>query len=326
MKIIYDVHGGDKAPEEIIKGAMLARDQLGIEPILCGKKEVIEGVLKELNLNTSTVEILEAQSYIDNNEEPVLAIRRKKDSSIVVASKALAEGYGDAFISAGSTGALLAAGLFIVKKIKGIERSPIATLIPTMTKPFLLLDSGANLDVSSKILHQFAVMGNIYASEVLGISKPEISLMNIGSEEGKGTEVLKESFALLKEDENLNFTGNIEPRDLPFGLTDVVVADGLEGNIFIKTYEGTAAMINQLIKSKLVEEKDPKVLLAIKNLLASTFTKFAIDDLGGAPLLGLEKPIIKAHGISDAQAILGASKQAQLFVQRDVVNIIKNNF
>lgn len=326
MKIIYDVHGGDKAPIEIIKGAILAKKKLSITPILCGRKDEIVSVLKDLEENESSVEILEASTNIENDEEPVMAIRKKKDSSIVVAANALAQGYGDALISAGSTGALLAAGIFVVKRIDGIERSPIATLIPTMTRPFLLLDSGANLEVSSKILNQYALMGSVYAKEVLGVDNPEISLMNIGAEEGKGTELLKETFSLLKENGNINFSGNIEPRELPYGVTDVVIADGLVGNIFIKTYEGTASMIKDLIKSQIKEESNTETLLAIKNLLGSTFNKFNIDSLGGAPLLGLSKPIIKAHGISDAKSILGASKQAKLFVERDVINIIKNNF
>lgn len=326
MRIIYDTHGGDKAPVEIIKGAILAKDQLGVEPILCGQIDTIVSVLKDLGEDPASIEILEANSTIENDEEPVLAIRRKKDSSIVVASKVLAMEEADAFISAGSTGALLAAGLFVVKKIDGIERSPIATLIPTMTKPFLLLDSGANIDVSPHILDQFAMMGSVYAKEVLGLENPQVGLMNIGTEEGKGNEVLKETYKLLKDNKTLNFIGNIEPRELPYGVTDVVVADGLIGNIFIKTYEGTASMIKDLIKSQLLEEKDQQTLLTIKNLLGSTFNKFNIDNLGGAPLLGLKKPVIKAHGISDAQAILGASKQAKLFVERDVINIIKNNF
>lgn len=326
MKIIYDVHGGDKAPVEIIKGAILAKNQLSITPILCGKKDEIVSVLEDLEEDKSSVEILEASTNIENDEEPVMAIRKKKDSSIVVAANALAQGYGDALISAGSTGALLAAGIFLVKRIDGIERSPIATLIPTMTRSFLLLDSGANLEVSSKILDQYALMGSVYAKEVLGVDNPEVSLMNIGVEEGKGTDLLKETYSLLKENDHINFLGNIEPRELPYGVTDVVVADGLVGNIFIKTYEGTASMIKDLIKSQIKTEKNPETLLAIKNLLGSTFNKFNIDNLGGAPLLGLSKPIIKAHGISDANSILGASKQAKLFVERDVINIIKNNF
>lgn len=326
MKIIYDVHGGDKAPVEIIKGAILAKNELSIEPILCGRRDEITSVLNDLGENPSSIDILEAASKIENDEEPVMAIRKKKDSSIVVAASALAQGYGDSLISAGSTGALLAAGIFIVKRIEGIERSPIATLIPTMTKSFLLLDSGSNLEVSPKVLSQYGLMGSVYAKEVLGIANPEVSLMNIGAEEGKGTETLKETYKLLKENKTINFTGNIEPRELPYGVTDVVVADGLVGNIFIKTYEGTASMIKDLIKSQLAEENDPEILLKVKQLLGASFNKFNIDNLGGAPLLGLAKPIIKAHGISDANSILGASKQAQLFVERDVINIIKNNF
>lgn len=326
MKIIYDVHGGDKGPVEIIKGAILAKNQLSITPILCGRKDEIVSVLKDLEEVESSVEILEASTNIENDEEPVMAIRKKKDSSIVVAANALAQSYGDALISAGSTGALLAAGIFVVKRIDGIERSPIATLIPTMTRPFLLLDSGANLEVSSKILNQYALMGSVYAKEVLGVNDPKVSLMNIGAEEGKGTDLLKETYRLLKENDHIKFSGNIEPRELPYGVTDVVVADGLLGNIFIKTYEGTASMIKDLIKSQIKTEKSPETVLAIKNLLGSTFIKFNIDNLGGAPLLGLSKPIIKAHGISDANSILGASKQAKLFIERDVINIIKNNF
>lgn len=326
MKIIYDVLGGDKAPLEIIKGAILAEEELGIEPILCGSLDLIDKTLNDLGKNLDEYTKLEANSNIENDEEPVMAIRKKKDSSIVVGMSYLAEGKADAIISAGSTGALLAAGIFILKRLDGVERSPIATLIPTKTKPFLLVDTGANVDVSPELINQFAIMGSVYMKEVIGVSNPEIALMNIGAEPGKGNNLSKEAYKLLESNLNINFKGNIEARDLPYGSVDVVVCDGFNGNIFLKSYEGTATMIKDLIVEQMATVENIEIINILKAILYKTFATFDYSDLGGAPLLGLTKPVIKAHGISDAKAILGASKQAKLFVENQVIKKIEENF
>ncbi len=326
MKIIYDAFGGDNAPLEIIKGAIMSKKELDINVILCGDKDIITKNLEELHENINDYEILDAKSKIENDEEPVMAIRKKKDSSIVVGMKYLAEGNADGIISAGNTGALLAAGLFIVKKIPGIERAPIATLIPTKEKPFLLIDTGANMDTTPELLNQFSVMGSIYLEKALGINSPTVGLINVGKEDGKGNNLYKKTFELLKENKDINFKGNYEPRELPFGGIDIIVADGFDGNVFLKTYEGTASMIMSMLKENSINIEDPNSQNDLKKLMYQTFARFEYSDLGGAPLLGLTKPVFKAHGISDAEAILGASKQIKNFVENKVIETISKHF
>lgn len=319
MKIIYDAMGGDYAPLEIVKGAVLAKKELNIEPIFSGNREAIEKVLNDLNEKVEEYEILDANTIIENDEEPVVALRRKKDSSLVVGLNYLAENNGDGLISAGSTGALLAGGLFIIKRIDGVERTPIATLIPTKSKPFLLVDTGANVDTSPELLNQFAIMGSIYSEKTLDNERPRVGLLNIGKEEGKGSNLYKKAYSLLAENKYINFIGNVEAREIPYGVVDVVIADGFDGNIFLKTYEGTASMIMDLFKENLATIEDKQTAGALKELLYKTFAHFQYSNLGGAPLLGLNKPVFKAHGISDAQAILGASIQLKNFVENEVI-------
>lgn len=326
MKIIYDVFGGDNAPLEIIKGAIMAKDKLDIDVILVGDEDIIKESLVELNEDIKEYTIINAKSKIENDEEPVMAIRRKKDSSMVVGMKYLAEGKADGIISAGNTGALLASGLFIVKKISGIERAPIATLIPTKDKPFLLIDTGANMDTTPELLNQFALMGSIYLEKAMGIKKPTIGLMNVGKEEGKGNSLYKKAFELLKANKNLNFKGNFEPRELPFGGIDIIIADGFDGNIFLKTYEGTADMVMSLLKENISSLSDSSTQEGLKKILYGTFGRFDYSNLGGAPLLGLTKPVFKAHGISDSDAILGATNQIKKFIENDVINTLIENF
>jgi glycerol-3-phosphate acyltransferase PlsX len=325
MKIIYDAMGGDFAPLEIVKGAVLTKKELNIEPVLSGNREAIEKILNDLEENVEEYEILDANSIIENDEEPVVALRRKKDSSLVVGLNYLAEGNGDGLISAGSTGALLAGGLFIIKRIEGVDRTPIATLLPTKTKPFLLVDTGANVDTTPELLNQFAIMGSIYSEKALGIEKPKVGLLNIGKEEGKGNNLYKKTYALLSENKYINFMGNVEAREIPYGIADVVIADGFDGNVFLKTYEGTAYMIMDLFKENLSYIEDIQTAGALKNLILKTFSHFQYANLGGAPLLGLNKPVFKAHGISDAEAILGASKQLKNFVENEVNKTMIND-
>lgn len=326
MRIIYDAMGGDYAPFEIVKGGLLAEDQLGITPIFAGDPEAIKDCLNKLDKDTNKYEVLESKTVIENDEEPVVAIRRKKDSSVVVGLNSLAKGEAEGLISAGSTGALLAGGLFLVKRLENVERSPIVTSIPTKGEPFLLVDSGANVDTTPELLNQFATMGSIYIEKTKEIDNPKVALLNIGKEEGKGNNLYKKTYELLKENELINFVGNIEPRELPFGGVDVVVADGFDGNVFIKTYEGTAGMITEVLKENLPALKNPELIEPFKKLMYLTFSKFDYSAIGGAPLLGLNKPVFKAHGISKGEAILGASRQVKDFVEGNVIETMKENF
>lgn len=324
MRIIYDAMGGDYAPLEIIKGAILAKKELNIQPIFSGNREIIKDVLSELEENSDDYVILDAKSVIENDEEPVIALRKKKDSSLVVGLSHLVENKAVGLISAGSTGALLAGGLFIVKRIEGVERTPIATLLPTKTKPFLLVDTGANVDTTPELLNQFAIMGSIYTEKALNIENPSVGLLNIGKEEGKGNNLYKKAYELLSTNSKINFVGNVEPRELPYGVVDIVIADGFDGNIFLKSYEGTAFMIMELLKDNLAKIDDPELAGKMKEMIYGTFSRFQYSNLGGAPLLGLNKPLFKAHGISDAAAILGASEQIKNFVDNSVITTMIN--
>ena len=321
MRIIYDCLGGDNAPDAIIDGAIKSYEKYNITPILCGKPDEIKEYLSSKNIENN-FEILEANSKIENDEKPVVALRRKKDSSIVVGLNYLKDDKADAFISAGSTGAILAGGLFIVKKLDNVDRSPIATSIPTKSNPFLLLDAGANVDIDAKTLNQFATLGTIYLENVEGIENPKVGLLNNGSEEGKGNKLTLEAYNLLKENKNINFIGNVEPTTMPFGGVDIVVADGFHGNIFIKTYEATGAMFMSSIKEILGSIKDEEIVAKILPYIKEDGSRFASSSVGGAPLLGLNKPVFKAHGSSSTEDIVGATNQAIKYIKNNVTSIM----
>lgn len=325
MKIIYDVMGGDNAPIEIIKGAIKSKKELNIDVVLVGNVNQIEEVLKDLNEDASEYEIINATEIIENDEEPAMAIRKKKDSSIVVGLKALAEGNGDGFISAGNTGAILAGGMFIVKRFQNVQRTPIGTLMPTGGKSCLLIDAGANVDTTPELLNQFAYMGSVYMKEVLGRENPSVGLLNIGKEKGKGNTLYKATYDLLESNENINFQGNYEGREIPFGLVDIIVADGFDGNVFLKTYEGTSMMILDLLKANIKDENNPDQIMYLKKYLGKTFAGLDYRLTGGAPLLGLEKPVLKAHGSSDELSIFGATKQMVLYIENNVIQKMKEN-
>lgn len=316
--------GGDNAPLEIVKGAIESKKKLNIIPILVGDKNKIEACLKELEF-TDKIEIVDAQTVIENDEEPTLALRRKKDSSLVIGLNLLKEGKGDGFISAGSTGALLAGGLFIIKRIDGIKRAPIAALLPTKTNNTILVDTGANTDCSPEMLHQFGILGSIYMEEILGIENPSVGLLNIGSEEGKGNSLTKEAYELIKKEKSINFIGNIEARDVPFGKVDVLIADGFDGNILLKNYEGTALMIGEMLKEEIGKVENKEAALEFSKILSKTFSIFNYENHGAAPLLGLQKPVFKAHGISNSQAIVSATRQVCLYIKNNVNETIINS-
>lgn len=325
MRVIIDGMGGDNAPSEIVRGAIDALKEYDIDLLIVGKEDLIRAELKKYDYKKEKVEILHADEVISNEEDPAFAIRRKKNSSLVVGMKALTEGKGDVIVSAGSTGAILAGGLFIVKRIKGIQRAALTSVYPTINGLSLLVDAGANTDSKPEYLQQFALMGSIYMEKVMGIDNPKVGLANIGTEEGKGNELAKTTYDLLKES-NINFIGNVEGRDIPYGVADVIVADGFVGNVILKVTEGVAlSLFGQLKDAFLKNTKNKIGALLLKSSLKELKSKIDYREYGGAPLLGTKQPIIKAHGSSDAYAIKNAIRQGINFVERDVIKTIEAN-
>ena len=323
MKIIIDAMGGDQGPVEVVKGVIDAINEYGINVIIVGKEDIIENELKRYDYPKDRVEIINAQDTITNDDDPALAIRRKKDSSMVVGCKALADGLGDGFISAGNTGALLAAGIFIAKRIEGIERAALSVIYPTIDGFSLLLDAGANVDCKPEYLYQFALMGSIYMEKVMDIPSPRIGLVNIGVEEGKV--LSKETYDLMKHSK-LNFIGNVEARELPSGSVDIILCDGFVGNIILKLTEGMAISIFSILKEKLTKNFKTKIAaLLLKSGLKEMKSKMDYREYGGAPLLGIKKPIVKAHGSSDAYAIKNGIRQLINFIEKDVIKTIEDN-
>lgn len=325
MKIIIDAMGGDNGPIEVVKGTIDAVNEYGVNIILVGKEDIIKNELLKYDYPKDKVEILNADDIINNDEDPAVAIRRKKDSSMVVGSKALADGLGDGFISAGSTGALLAAGLFIVKRIDGVDRAALSIIYPTLRGFSLLLDGGANVDCKPEYLYQFSIMGSIYMEKVMGINSPTIGLVNIGSEKGKGNNLSKETYEII-EKSHLNFKGNIEARELPSGVVDVIVSDGFVGNIILKLTEGMAISIFSILKKEFMKNFRTKIgAMLLKPELKNIKGRMDYREYGGAPLLGIKKPIVKAHGSSDAYAIKNAINQMIKFINKDVIKVIESN-
>jgi phosphate acyltransferase len=323
MRIIVDAMGGDNAPIEIVRGAIQAVKEFNVDITLVGDSGKIQDILIDEDVDKKRIEIVHTTEVIINDESPTIAIRRKKDSSMVVGMKMLKDGKGDAFISAGSTGALLAGGLFIVGRIKGIDRPALSPIMPGKNGPFLLLDVGANAECKVQNILQFAIMGELYLKTILKKDKPTIGLANIGSEEEKGTEFAKESFKILKES-NLNFKGNIEGREIPEGNVDVVVTDGFTGNMILKVFEGVAQTIFDVLKEQIMTSARTKIGgLLLKPVFKKFKKKFDYTEHGGAILLGIDGPVIKAHGSSNAKAVKNAIRQAVLCVEGEVVGNIR---
>ncbi|WNS77132.1 phosphate acyltransferase PlsX [Bacillus sp. DTU_2020_1000418_1_SI_GHA_SEK_038] len=321
MKIAIDAMGGDHAPKEIVLGAMkAAAEYKDIEITLVGN----ETKIKEYLTNPDRIEILHTDEVILATDEPVRAVRRKKNASMVLAAQLVTDGKADACISAGNTGALMAAGLFVVGRIDGIERPALSPTLPTIGgEGFLLLDVGANVDAKPEHLLQYAIMGSIYSEKVRGISNPRIGLLNIGTEEKKGNELTKHTFELL-QNANLNFIGNVEARDLLEGAADVVVTDGFTGNMVLKTIEGTALSVFKMLKSALTSSFKSKLAAAVlKPDLVQLKSKMDYSEYGGAGLFGLKAPVIKAHGSSDANAVYNAVRQSRDMVAHNVSETIK---
>lgn len=332
MRILVDAMGGDNAPDQIALGAIQAAKDFGCEAVLVGRGEAILQALKDQGIETlpKGVEIANADDVVDMHDDPATVVKKKKDSSMVVGLTMLKEGGGDAFVSAGSTGALLSAATLIVRRVKGIRRAAMGPQIPTKTgRECVLIDCGATADCTPEFLLQFAFMGSYYAEKVLGIENPRVALLNIGAEDSKGGELQKAVYPLLKqagEAGKINFTGNIEARDVPLGGADVVVSDGFSGNILLKGIEGTALFMASMMKGMFKKNLLTKLaaLLCMDGVKAFK-KKMDYRETGGTALIGLNKPVIKAHGSSDALAIRNAIRQAIGAVEADVAGTLAAN-
>lgn len=327
ITIAVDAMGGDYAPTEIIKGAVLAvQDKKDIKVILTGEEEVIRKALTEYNYDKERISIVHAPEIITNCEAPVLAIRRKKNSSIVVALNLVKNGEADAFVSAGSTGAVLAGGQLIVGRISGVERPPLAPLIPTLNGVSLLVDCGANVDARSSHLVQFAKMGSIYMENVIGIKNPRVAIVNIGAEEEKGNLLVKETFPLLKSCNDINFIGSIEAREIPNGGADVIVCEAFVGNVILKLYEGLGSALVKKIKTGLMSTTRSKIgALLVKPALKETLKDFDASKYGGAPLLGLNGLVVKTHGNAKSNEVHNSILQCVTFTEQRINEKIKKN-
>lgn len=320
IRVAVDAMGGDNAPDEIVKGVVEAvglRDDIKV--FLVGKEELVKEKLKAYSYREDQIEVVNAAEVIEMAEPPVLAIRKKKDSSIVVALKMVKEGKADAFVSAGSSGAVLAGGQLLVGRIKGVERPPLAPLIPTKKGVSLLIDCGANVDARSSHLVQFAKMGSIYMEHVLGVKNPSVGIVNIGAEEEKGNALVKETFPLLKEEKSIHFTGSVEAREIPHGQTDVVVCEAFAGNIILKLYEGVGAVLIHKVKEGLMATLRSKIgALLIKPALKATLKTFDASEYGGAPLLGLNGLVVKTHGSAKAKEVTNTLIQCVTFKRQKI--------
>jgi len=331
MRIILDVMGGDNAPGELVRGALLANREQRCDITLVGRGEDILGVLKQEGLDTlpSGVEIAHASQVVGMEDDPSSAIKEKPDSSVAVGLNLLVEGGGDAFVSAGSTGAVLSGATLIVKRIKGIRRAALSPIIPTAKGGALLIDCGANVECTPEYLLQFAFMGSLYMKHAMGHETPRVGLLNIGTEETKGTPAHKEAYQLLRrvhEDGRIHFAGNVEGRDIAFGAADVVVADGFSGNILLKTTEGIGLFFADLMKQMFTKNAVTKLgALCVKDGLRSFRKLLDYTEYGGAPFIGVSRPVIKAHGSSNARATASAIRQAAAFASSGVTKQITDN-
>ncbi|MDD6294058.1 MAG: phosphate acyltransferase PlsX [Eubacteriales bacterium] len=323
--VAVDAMGGDNAPTEIVKGAIDAVNSCeDIKVILVGIEDVVNQELSKYEYNKDKIEVVNATEVIQTEEPPVNAIRRKKDSSIVVAMNLVKNNQADAFVSAGSSGAVLVGGQLIVGRIKGIERPPLAPLIPTKDGVALLIDCGANVDARPSHLVQFAKMGSIYMENIVGVKNPRVAIVNIGAEEEKGNALVKETFPLLKNCPDINFIGSIEARDIPSGYADVIVSEAFVGNVILKLYEGVGNTLIAKVKEGLMSSLRTKIgALLIKPALKKTLKSFQTDEYGGAPLLGLNGLVVKTHGSSKAKEVCNSIIQCVNFKEQKINEKIK---
>lgn len=326
MKIIIDGMGGDNAPAEIVKGAVDASKLTDHEICIIGKSELIEAELEKCNYDPDKITVIDAREVIEMTDAPVKAVRTKKNSSMVKGLEMIKNGEGDLFISAGNTGALLAGGLFVLGRIQGIDRPALASIYPVLGgRASLLVDAGANSECKPDNLLEFGIMGSIYMDKVIGRHDPKVGLVNLGVEENKGSMLTKASYDLL-EKSKVNFIGNIEAREVPKGVCDVIVCDGFVGNVIIKLTEGLAWHILKLLKKKFTE--GAKALLGaalLKDKFKDLKTEFDYSEYGGAPILGVKGPVVKMHGASEANAVKNTIIKAIPFAEENVVEIIQNS-
>lgn len=319
MKIIVDIMGGDNAPDEILKGVCLAAQEFNATFILVGNRDEIERVAVENALDVRRFDVVHAESAIAMEDDPLCVVRSKSDSSMAVALRLLSEGAGDALVSAGNTGALFTGATLIVRKIKGILRAGIATVLP-FENPVLLLDTGANVTVTEENLEQFAVMGSTYMKKLLGVEMPRVGILNNGTEACKGTELQQKAYRLIGENPDIRFVGNVEGNAVPYGACDVLVTDGFTGNVFLKAVEGVSKFLMTKLKDVFYSSPSAKIAaLTVKKPLTAMKKSLDSKEYGGAPILGISKPVIKAHGSSDALALKNAIRQAIFFANSDLI-------
>lgn len=324
MRIIVDAFGGDNAPLEIIKGSADAIKDYGVDITLVGDENIIRNVCKENEIDVSQFTIVHADSVISQNEAGSEVVKSKSDSSMAVGLKLVAKDEGDAFISAGNSGAVCVGATLLVKRIKGISRPGFAPVLPGIEGHFMLMDSGANLECRPEMLRQFGIMGSIYMEKVMGIENPRVGLANVGTEEHKGTETHQKAYKLLKES-SLNFIGNVEGRDVPNNACDVLVCDGMSGNLILKTYEGVAIALMKKIKGIFTKNIKNKIAAAMVLKDVKELKKqFDYSEHGGAPILGVRKPVFKAHGNADAATFKSAIRLSIQYVERNVVGEISD--
>ncbi|MDY5771260.1 MAG: phosphate acyltransferase PlsX [Anaerovoracaceae bacterium] len=326
MRIILDGMGGDNAPAAVVEGAVIASKEIEHEIVIIGQEELIQNELNKYRYNPKKISVVNAREVITNEEAPVRAVRSKKDSSIVRGINMVKNGEGDIFISAGSTGALLSGGLFILGRIQGIDRPALASVYPIVGgTPSLLVDAGANAECKPNNLLEFGIMGNIYMEKVIGRENPKVGLVNIGTEAAKGNTLTKAAYELL-EQSDMNFIGNVEAREVPKGVCDVIVCDGFTGNVVLKLTEGLAWNILQVIKKKFTDGVKAKLGAALLiDKLSELKTEFDYSEYGGAPILGVKGPIVKMHGSSSANAVKNTILKGIPYVEEKVVETIQNS-
>ena len=324
-----DGMGGDNAPAAVIEGIIQALEEYkDIEMYITGPEKEINEELSKYNYEKDKINVIDATEVISTNEHPVMAVRKKKDSSLVKAMNLVKDGTCDAVISGGSTGAFLAGCTFIVGRMKGVERPALAPIMPGRNGSFMIVDVGANVDCKPSYLVQFAKMGKVYYEKVFNVKNPTVGLINIGAEEEKGNELTKSTYQLLKEHNELNFIGNVEPRDISTGDTNILVSDGFVGNTALKMYEGTASTLLKVMKDEIMKSSiiSKAGVLLLKPVLKKIMKRFDYKEYGGAPFLGVDGICTKAHGSSDARAFKNAIRQTDIFYKNDVLNHMKNEF
>lgn len=326
VRVAVDAMGGDHAPAETVKGAVEAvRESKKVKVWLVGREDALRQELSRYTYPAEQIEVVHAAEVIETAEPPVLAIRTKKDASLVKALYLVRDGVCDAFVSAGSTGATLVGGQVIVGRIKGVERPPLAPLIPTATGCALLIDCGANVDARPSHLLQFAKMGSIYMEHVLGVKNPKVGIVNIGAEEEKGNALVKEAFPLLKNCPDIHFVGSVEARDIPAGAVDVAVCEAFVGNVILKTYEGVGLTLIAKVKEGMMSSLRSKIgALLVKPALKKTLKAFDLEQYGGAPLLGLKGLVVKTHGSSKAAEIKNSILQCITFTEQKISEKIRD--